>query len=78
MAHPHGHGKFSSKKKLGSKPEIFMDRDNDFASIKIASGIEAKSYLKDGFVFSEDAKGRIIEIQILNLSLLSRTLKKAA
>ncbi len=46
-----------------------MDKDADFASIKLAPGIEAKSYLKDGVLFSEDAKGRVIELQILNVSL---------
>jgi hypothetical protein len=46
--------------------------DADFAAIKLAPGIEAKSYLKDGVLFSEDAKGRIIELQILNLSLTAQ------
>lgn len=40
-----------------------------FACIKLAPGIEAKSYLKDGVLFSEDAQGRVIELQILNVSL---------
>jgi hypothetical protein len=38
----------------------------DFAAIKLAPGIEAKSYIKDGALFSEDAKGNIMEVQILN------------
>jgi len=33
--------------------------------------VEKKSYIKDGMIFCEDAKGRIIEIQILNLSSLA-------
>jgi len=77
MARTHGHGKLSSKKTLKT-PEIFLDKDNDFASIRIGSGIEAKSYEKDGFLFSEDEKGNIIEIQILNLSSLAKSVKKIA
>lgn len=34
-------------------------------------GVEKKSYIKDGMVFCEDEEGRIIEIQILNLSSLA-------
>jgi hypothetical protein len=68
MARTHGHGKLP-KKQLKKTPEIFFDSENDFAS---------KSYEKDGFIFSEDAKGKIIEIQILNLSLLSKSSKKSA
>jgi hypothetical protein len=48
-------------------PKVLIDRDNDFASIKLKQGIEAKSYLKDGMLFSEDDVGNIIEIQILSL-----------
>ena len=77
MARNHGHGKLSDKK-MKSKPEIFLDKDNDFASIRLADGIEAKSYEKDGFVFLEDSKGKIIEIQILNLSRLAEGLKDSA
>jgi hypothetical protein len=77
MARTHGHGKLP-KKQLKKTPEIFFDSENDFASIKIGKGIETKSYEKDGFIFSEDAKGKIIEIQILNLSLLSKSSKKSA
>ena len=50
-------------------PVVSIDRDANFACIKLAPGIEAKSYLKDGVLFSEDAKGRVIELQILNVSL---------
>ena len=59
-------------------PEIFLDKENDFASIRLADGIEAKSYEKDGFIFLEDSKGKVIEIQILNLSRLAKNLKHTA
>jgi hypothetical protein len=76
----HSHDKFSGKLKKKPKksgqvtktqqfPIVSIDADSDFASIKLAAGIEAKSYLKDGVLFSEDAKGRVIELQILNVSL---------
>jgi hypothetical protein len=71
MARHHDHGKLSKKMK-STLPEIYQDTDSDFASIKISKGVEAKSYLKDGFVFCEDAKGNIIEVQILNLSKLAK------
>ncbi|MBK7962473.1 MAG: hypothetical protein IPK04_15560 [Bdellovibrionales bacterium] len=62
----------SKMKKKSSKsptfPEVYIDQDADFASIKLAPGIEAKSFVKDGFVFCQDKKGQIIEIQVLNLS----------
>ncbi|MEK6579206.1 MAG: DUF2283 domain-containing protein [Bdellovibrionota bacterium] len=77
MARNNGHGKLSNKK-LKSKPEIYLDKDHDFASIKLTNGIEAKSYQKDGFVFLEDKKGKIIEIQILNLSQIRNQLKNTA
>lgn len=77
MARANRNGRLSSKKSM-KKPEIFLDKENDFASIRLADGIEAKSYLKDGFIFSEDAKGRVIEIQILNLSLLAKAIKRTA
>lgn len=54
------------------EPKIFIDAKNDFASIKIKEGIEAKSYEKDGFIFCEDKDGNIIEIQILNLADLAK------
>jgi hypothetical protein len=53
-------------------PRVHVDIEADFASIKLAPGIEAKSYVKDGFVFCEDKKGRIIEVQLLNLSDLRK------
>ena len=54
------------------EPKIFIDHENDFASIKIKEGTEARSYEKDGFIFCEDKDGNIIEIQILNLEHLSK------
>ena len=79
MARGHRHDKFSRKVTLKKDfPQIHLDREADFASIKMAPGIEASSYLKDGFVFCEDAKGKIIEVQILNLSQLRRLAKRAA
>ncbi len=80
MDRAHSHDKFSSQVKTKAKkpsratkpqqfPVVSIDKDADFASIKLAPGIEAKSYLKDGVLFSEDAKGRVIELQILNISL---------
>jgi hypothetical protein len=64
--------KVALKKSQAFEPQVFVDYDADFASIKIAPGIEARSYLKDGFVFSEDKKGRVIEVQVLNLSELGK------
>lgn len=76
MGRHNGHGKLS--KKVESYPKILVDKDNDFASIKIAKGIESRSYEKDGFIFCEDKSGRVIEIQVLNLSKLPELLKKAS
>lgn len=68
----------SKKVKTEQFPDVYMDADLDFASIKLAAGIEAKSYEKDGFIFCEDAKGRVIEIQVLNLSDLKKSKKRSA
>ena len=74
MAGHHRHGSVRRKTvKKQDFPQTFLDRDADFASIKISPGVEARSYLKDGFVFCEDAKGRVIEIQILNLKELAKS-----
>jgi hypothetical protein len=70
MGRRHGHGPIRKKKVKGSFPLIHVDADLDFASIKLAPGVEARSYQRDGFVFCEDKKGKIIEIQVLNLSEL--------
>ena len=60
-------------------PKILIDQKNDFASIQLKNGIEKKSYLKNGIIFSEDKNGNFIEIQILNLKkFLTNKLKKAS
>ncbi len=46
--------RIKSDTKTMSLPKVFIDKANDFAAIKIAKGIEHKSYEKDGFVFCED------------------------
>jgi hypothetical protein len=77
MARHHGHD--SVRKKALSKagfPQIFIDKDADFASIKLRPGVEKKSYMKDGFIFCEDTTGRVIEIQLLNLSEIKKTRSK--
>lgn len=75
MGRHNGHGKLP--KKVTSFPQIYIDKENDFAAIKIAKGVEHKSYEKDGFIFCEDKSGRVIEIQLLNLSKLPKLLAKA-
>ncbi len=79
MGHRDAHGSVRRKKikAAASFPEIHVDRDNDFASIRLAEGTEAKSYVRDGFVFLEDKKGRVIEVQVLNLSELSKLRRNA-
>ena len=76
MGRHNGHGKLS--KKVDAFPKILIDKENDFASIKIAKGIESRSYEQDGFIFCEDKSGRIIEIQVLNLSKLPELLARAS
>ena len=49
-------------------PIIVVDKNNNFASIKLKEGTETVSYLKNGVLFSEDDSGNIIEIQILDLT----------
>ena len=46
------YGHDSVRRKIGKKgeyPNVYVDRDADFASIKLAPGVEAKSYVRDGF-----------------------------
>ena len=78
MDRSHTHGSFRSKKTLKEFPEVYINRDADFASIKLAPGIESHSYVKDGIVVCEDKKGRIIEIQLLNLKALLSSRKQLA
>ncbi len=70
MARTHGNGSLPKKKinKANDYPKVYLDTESDFAAIKIRPGVEAKSYLKDGALICEDAKGNIIEVQILNVS----------
>ena len=79
------HGKLSprvtkSKRDPSTKAEQFpvvsIDEEFDFASIKLAPGIEARSYLKDGVLFSEDAEGRVIELQIINVKKAAKSAVK--
>ena len=73
MGSRHGHGALSRKVESAKVyPKIYINRDEDYASIKIAAGVEKKSYVKDGFVFCENSAGKVIEIQILNLSALKK------
>lgn len=78
MGRTHRNGSVRKKKVKADFPQIFIDKDSDFASIKLSPGIEAKSYVKDGFVFCEDSKGKIIEVQVINLSELNKNQKPAA
>lgn len=77
MGRRNSHGQLSKKIIKTNFPQILVDKDLDFAAVKIAKGVEFKSYEKDGFIFCEDKSGRIIEIQVLNLSLLPKLLKNA-
>lgn len=78
MGRRHGHGSVRKKKvKAEEFPQIHVDANADFASIKLAAGVESRSYQKDGFIFCEDKNGQIIEIQVLNLSDL-KDLKKTS
>lgn len=71
MGDSHRHDSLRRKMKPREQfPQVHVDRDLDFASIKLSPGVEVKSYVKDGLVFCEDKKGQITEIQILNLSAL--------
>ena len=74
MGRNNSHDKLPNK--VGILPQVFIDKESDFAAIKIAKGIEHKSYEQDGFIFCEDKAGRIIEIQFLNLSKLRALSKK--
>jgi hypothetical protein len=78
MGRPHSNGSVRKKKIKTDFPQIFIDKDSDFASTKLSPGIEAKSYVKDGFVFCEDSKGKIIEVQLINLSDLNKKQNPAA
>ena len=51
--------------KLKPFPKVNIDKENNFISIKFNKGIEAKSYLKKGILFSENTEGEVLEIQIV-------------
>jgi hypothetical protein len=71
MGRRNGHGPVRKKKvKRSEFPQVYVDTAADFAAIKLACGVESRSYQRDGFVFLEDKSGNIIEVQILNLSEL--------
>ena len=78
MDRTHHHGSVRNKKGVNAYPEVYIDKDADFASIKVAPGIESRSYVKDGVVVCEDRNGRIIEIQLLNLKALLSPGKRLA
>jgi hypothetical protein len=78
MGRRNGHGPLRKAKiKQNEFPKIYLDADLDFASIKIAPGVEARSYQRDGFVFCEDRRGKVIEIQVLNLSELKGSKRRS-
>jgi hypothetical protein len=78
MDRTHHHGSLRNKKTLKQYPELYVDKEADFASLKIAPGVESRSYVKDGIVVCEDGKGKILEIQLLNLKSLLQSDKKLA
>ena len=78
MDRTHHHGSIRNKKGVKVHPEVYIDKDADFASIKIAPGVESRSYVKDGVVVCEDQKGHIIEVQFLNLKALLSSGKRLA
>jgi hypothetical protein len=78
MGRSHPHGSVRNKKSVNEYPEVYIDKAADFASIKIAPGIESRSYVKDGIVICEDQKGRVLEIQLLNLKALLSPRKRLA
>ncbi len=69
MAGHNSHGELRSRKSQKEFPFVFVDKESDFLSIRVANGIEARTFVRDGIVFSLDKSGKIIEVQILNLSL---------
>ena len=72
MGHPQRSSSVRKKKVKTDFPQIYVDKDSDFAAIKLAPGVEARSYEKEGFIFCEDKSGKVIEIQVLNLSDLKK------
>lgn len=66
MGHSHSNGQFPGDSM--NYPQFFRDSEHDFLAIKLAAGIESRSYIKDGCVISEDADGKVLEIQVLSVS----------
>ena len=66
MGRHHRHDSLRRTKVDEEFPSIYYDPHLNFASIKLAPGIESRSYEKGGYIFCEDKRGAIIEIQILN------------
>lgn len=74
MARAHRNGSLRNKVKRSPRyPKIHVDSKAGFASIKLAPGLEAESFTKDGFVFCKNEAGEIIEIQVLHLDTQSRS-----
>ncbi len=69
MGGHNSHGELRTRKSQKSFPLVFVDKESDFLSIRVADGIEAHTFVRDGIVFSLDKNSKIIEVQILNLSL---------
>lgn|GEM_PF-4250944 len=69
MGHSNGDGQFPGNSM--NYPQFFRDLEHDFLAIKLAPGIESRSYVKDGCVISEDADGKVLEIQVLSVSNFS-------
>ena len=57
MGRRNGHGPVRRKKVKPNKfPQVFVDADADFASIKIAPGVEARSFTQRVASFSARMK----------------------
>ncbi len=72
MARDNGSHKLSKKKVVKKVkvvksvyPKVLRDEENNFLSIKLKAGVEAKSYLKKEILFSENEDGEVIEIQVV-------------
>ena len=74
MVRHNSHGELRSRKSKVEFPRVFVDKESDFLAIRVADGIEAHSFVRDGIVFSLDKNNRIIEVQILNFSCRSTEL----
>jgi hypothetical protein len=75
MGSHHSHGELRSRKSQKALPLVFVDKESDFLAIRVGEGIEARSFVRDGIVFSLDKNEKVIEVQILNLSLFDKKKK---